>query len=125
MGLFSKKKSADYYNDQHQHYMNKAFDHYKKKEFEQGNLMKKEAYKNLFLSWVSPKRGELLFEFTISVASDSCEHCKKLDGKKYTAKQAHKIQPLPCPECTHEKGYCRCDYISRPMRDKDGFAMTK
>ena len=43
----------------------------------------------------------------VSAAPDSCESCKKLQGKRYRVDKAPK---LPNPNCTHKVG-CRCMYL--------------
>jgi hypothetical protein len=43
----------------------------------------------------------------ILATPDSCESCKKLEGKRYELDKAPK---LPNPNCTHEMG-CRCVYL--------------
>jgi len=45
----------------------------------------------------------------ILATPDSCESCKKLEGKQY---RLGETPTLPNPNCTHELG-CRCVYLSR------------
>lgn len=47
----------------------------------------------------------------ILATKDSCEYCKKQQGKVYSIKNAIKNNPLPCKKCNHETGYCRCTYL--------------
>ena len=43
-------------------------------------------------------------------APDSCDVCKKLDGKRFNVKEAIKNTPIPVKECTYKYG-CRCVYL--------------
>ena len=53
----------------------------------------------------------------VLAAPDSCEACKRLEGKKFTLDQVLMEHPLPCLECTHKlrkkdaKPFCRCIYL--------------
>ena len=44
----------------------------------------------------------------ILATANSCESCKKLEGKRYKLNEA---PILPNPSCTHELG-CRCVYLA-------------
>jgi len=44
-------------------------------------------------------------------SDNSCENCQSQNGKTYTVEEAIKTRPLPCKECNHEMGYCRCVYV--------------
>ena len=44
-----------------------------------------------------------------NVNNDSCEVCKKLDGKIFSIKEALSTNPLPVKNCSHLSG-CRCVY---------------
>jgi predicted nucleic-acid-binding Zn-ribbon protein len=51
----------------------------------------------------------------ITAGEDSCEHCRKLEGKKFTIQEALEQNILPCKECTNDAnkkgvGWCRCCY---------------
>jgi hypothetical protein len=51
----------------------------------------------------------------ILTCEDSCDSCKKNEGKILTIDQALKEMPLPCKGCSFEfkkskKGWCRCCY---------------
>ena len=43
----------------------------------------------------------------ILATPNSCESCKKLEGKRY---KSNEVPTLPNPNCTHELG-CRCVYL--------------
>jgi len=43
-------------------------------------------------------------------ALDSCDVCKKLNGKRFNVKEAIKNTPIPAKQCTHIQG-CRCVYL--------------
>ena len=47
----------------------------------------------------------------IRISKDSCDKCKKLDGKVFTLEEARKKRILPQKRCTHKYG-CRCWYRS-------------
>ncbi len=48
----------------------------------------------------------------VSSADNSCENCKKQNGKIYLIRDAIRNNPLPCKDCNNEKyGYCRCTYL--------------
>jgi len=51
------------------------------------------------------------------LAKNSCDECKKLNGKKFTFKEALEKMPIPCKDCTHKiydktRGFCRCGYVA-------------
>ncbi len=56
-------------------------------------------------------------EVEVLAAPDSCEACKRLEGRKFTVEQVLAEHPLPCLECTHKlrkkdvKPFCRCIYL--------------
>lgn len=68
--------------------------------------------------------SDLVFNFEIMGCRDSCENCKKMDGKIISKEEAY-LLPVPCRECTHAVGFCRCTYGSLPVRDSDGMLMFK
>jgi hypothetical protein len=68
--------------------------------------------------------SDLEFKVQIVGCSDSCEACKKLNGKILTMEEAY-LLPVPCRECTHSIGFCRCTYSSTPIRDSDGMLIFK
>ena len=45
----------------------------------------------------------------ISAGDNSCEACKKLNGKIFLIKEAYSRRPLPVKNCSQECG-CRCVY---------------
>lgn len=64
------------------------------------------------------------FKVKIVGCSDSCEACKKLNGKIISMDEAY-LLPIPCRECTHRIGFCRCFYCAVPSRDSDGMLILK
>lgn len=51
----------------------------------------------------------------IIAGPESCQACRRLDGKIYTIEEALRLMPLPCKECTSKldksiSGFCRCSY---------------
>lgn len=58
----------------------------------------------------------------LTAGKDSCPACRRLQGKRFTIKQALKEMPLPVRGCTNwltkddieagRTGWCRCTYIS-------------
>lgn len=56
--------------------------------------------------------------------SDSCEACKKLNGKIISMEEAY-LLPVPCRECTHRIGFCRCSYSAISIRDSEGMLILK
>lgn len=68
--------------------------------------------------------SDLVFNITISGSKDSCENCKKMDGKIFSMEEAY-LLPVPCRKCTHSIGFCRCFYSAIPMRDEDGLVILK
>lgn len=57
--------------------------------------------------------------------SDSCNNCKKLNGKIISIAEAYSELPIPCKECTHSIGFCRCFYSAVPCRDEEGMLILK
>jgi hypothetical protein len=57
--------------------------------------------------------------------SNSCDNCKKLGGLQMTFKDALMKMPIPCRECNHSIGFCRCMYGVAGMRDRDGVLIYK
>lgn len=57
------------------------------------------------------KQSSVIFKVEILTTHNSCEKCKSRQGKIYTVEEAIKTRPLPCKECDHEAGYCRCTYV--------------
>ncbi|MBX9889339.1 MAG: hypothetical protein K2Y30_15560 [Flavobacteriaceae bacterium] len=66
------------------------------------------------------------FEFKVEIlgSSDSCDACKKLNGKIISIEEAY-LLPIPCRECTHRIGFCRCFFGLIAIRDKDGMLLLK
>lgn len=56
--------------------------------------------------------------------SDSCETCKKLNGKIMSMEEAY-LLPVPCRKCTHRIGFCRCLYCAVSSRDSEGMLILK
>ncbi len=51
------------------------------------------------------------------VASDSCDVCRMLNGKKYSIDEAKREMPIPQSDCKHilhdkNQGFCRCMYVA-------------
>ena len=57
------------------------------------------------------KQVGVVSKVEILASQNSCEHCKKQQGRIFEIDEALKARPLPCEECSHEIGYCRCTYI--------------
>jgi hypothetical protein len=57
------------------------------------------------------RQSSVIFKVEIMATYDSCEKCKSQQGKIFTVEEAIKTRPLPCKECDHETGYCRCTYV--------------
>ena len=72
----------------------------------------------------SYKHSDLALNFQIIGSKDSCENCKKMDGKIISLEEAY-LLPVPCRECTHSIGFCRCTYGAVPIRDNEGMLMFK
>jgi hypothetical protein len=68
--------------------------------------------------------SNLALNFQIISSKDSCENCKKMDGKIISIEQAY-LLPVPCRECTNSIGFCRCTYGAVPIRDNEGMLMLK
>ncbi len=54
----------------------------------------------------------------ITAREQSCEGCRKLEGKVFTIKEALEQEILPCKECAHDAnekgiGWCRCCYAPK------------
>jgi hypothetical protein len=57
------------------------------------------------------KRTGAVSRVEVFAGNGSCEKCKSQNGKIFTVEDAIKTRPLPCKECDHEMGYCRCVYL--------------
>jgi translation elongation factor EF-Tu-like GTPase len=57
------------------------------------------------------RQSDVISKVEILAAPDSCEKCKSQQGRIYTVEEAIKTRPLPCKDCNHEAGYCRCTYL--------------
>lgn len=57
------------------------------------------------------KQARVVSNVEILAATDACDHCKKQQGKIYAVEDAIKMRPLPCKECNHGAGYCKCTYL--------------
>ena len=68
--------------------------------------------------------SDLKLKIQIVVCSDSCEICKKLNGKIISLEEAY-LLPVPCRECNHKIGFCRCFYCAVSIRDNEGMLMFK
>lgn len=66
------------------------------------------------------------FELKVKIlgCSDSCDTCNKLNGKIISMEEAH-LLPVPCRECTHRIGFCRCSYCAVGSRDSEGMLILK
>jgi hypothetical protein len=66
------------------------------------------------------------FEFKVEIlgSSDSCDACKIMNGKIISMEEAY-LLPIPCRECTHRIGFCRCFFGLVAIRDKDGMLIPK
>lgn len=67
----------------------------------------------------------LVFMVEVVGCSNSCDKCKKLNGLKMTINEAFNTMPIPCKECNHSIGFCRCYYVAIPMRDSEGELILK
>lgn len=68
--------------------------------------------------------SEFVLEIQIIRCSDSCENCKKTDGKTMTLKEAY-LLPIPCRDCANGVGFCRCTYAAKGKRDNEGLLIFK
>lgn len=68
--------------------------------------------------------SNLEFKVQIVGCSDSCETCKKLNGKIMSMEEAY-LLPVPCRKCTHRIGFCRCLYCAVSSRDSEGMLILK
>lgn len=69
--------------------------------------------------------SNLVFMVTVVAGSNSCDICKKSNGIQMTIADAFKIMPIPCKECNHSIGFCRCFYCAVPSRDSEGMLILK
>jgi hypothetical protein len=72
----------------------------------------------------SYQHSDLALNFQIIGSKDSCENCKKMDGKIISMEEAY-LLPVPCRECTHSIGFCRCTYGAVSIRDNEGMLILK
>lgn len=70
-------------------------------------------------------QSNLVMKVEIVGCSDSCDNCKKLNGKIISIAEAYSELPIPCRECTHSIGFCRCFYSAVPCRDEEGMLILK
>lgn len=68
--------------------------------------------------------SDLELKVEIIGCSDSCEACKKLNGKIISMEEAY-LLPVPCRECNHRIGFCRCFYCAVSIRDNEGMLILK
>ncbi len=68
--------------------------------------------------------SDLVFNIQIIVSRDSCDNCKSMAEKIMTIEEAY-LLPVPCRDCTHTIGFCRCTYGVIPVRDSDGKLILK
>jgi hypothetical protein len=68
--------------------------------------------------------SDLLLKVKIVGCSDSCDACKKLNGKIISMEEAY-LLPIPCRECTHRIGFCRCLFTAIGCRDDEGMLILK
>ncbi|UQD54962.1 hypothetical protein [Flavobacterium sp. K5-23] len=66
------------------------------------------------------------FDVTVEIlgCSDSCEACKKSHGKIISMKEAY-LLPIPCENCNHTIGFCRCYFAATSLRDDEGMLILK
>ena len=88
------------------------------------NLLQLSAKATLDSLQLRNQSSNLVFNFTIMGCGNSCENCKKLNEKILTMEEAY-LLPVPCSECTHSIGFCRCTYGSLPIRDEEGMLIFK
>lgn len=69
--------------------------------------------------------SDLQINVEINGCSDSCDDCKKLNGKIISMDEAYSELPIPCKACSHSIGFCRCFYIAVPSRDSEGMLILK
>lgn len=69
--------------------------------------------------------SDLVFMVEVVAGSNSCDNCKKSNGMQMTIADALKTMPIPCKECNHSIGFCRCLYSAIPMRDENGLLILK
>lgn len=83
---------------------------------------RKDGFKLLQLSHDCGLRDALNHNLNLNAviiaAKDSCDNCKKLDGKIFTIQEALEKKPLPHKDCSNS--FCRCLYGFEPIRDKNG-----
>jgi len=53
----------------------------------------------------------------LTAGQDSCEVCRRLQGRVLTIEEALEKMPIPCRECAHrmhdeDRGFCRCRYAA-------------
>lgn len=48
----------------------------------------------------------------ILAGPDSCDICKKQEGKTYSIKEALEKMPIPHKDCNHKIGFCRCCWVT-------------
>jgi hypothetical protein len=88
---------------------------------------KKDNFKFLQLSARSKLdsfNSDLEFKIQINGNSDSCENCNKHKNKIISLEEAYTL-PIPCKDCTHGIGFCRCYYTPINIRDLDGNLVFK
>lgn len=69
--------------------------------------------------------SDLFFMVQVVACSNSCDNCKKLNGLKMTIEDAFKTMPIPCKQCNHSIGFCRCSYGALPIRDSEEMLILK
>lgn len=72
----------------------------------------------------SYQHSNLVLNFQIIGSKDLCENCRKMDGKIISTEEAYSL-PVPCRECTHSIGFCRCTYGAVPIIDSEGMLILK
>lgn len=75
--------------------------------FSQGKTTSQFVKRKLYFDLLQKKKDGNSLVIVIS-GYDSCEACKKLDGKEFDIDEAIKNQPLPPKECTCS--HCMCSY---------------
>ncbi len=88
---------------------------------------KKDNFKLLQLSAKSKLdsfNSNLEFKIEINSSPDSCDNCKKNNNKIISLEEAY-LLPIPCKDCTHRIGFCRCYFTPINIRDNNGNLVFK
>jgi hypothetical protein len=88
-------------------------------------LLKEFAISTLHKLELENLNSDLTIMVEIVSGSNSCDNCKKTDGLRMTIRDALLNLPIPCKECNHSIGFCRCYYVAIPIRDEEGMLILK